>query len=91
MSVHRTLLRPVLSTRTAPLALRFASTSSEQPLTWPQYLGLRHRRRIVSTVASIPTTIAAFMGGAAYFGSLEIDPSQTLFGVDPMLVYGGAT
>jgi import inner membrane translocase subunit TIM23 len=101
MSIHKTLLRPVLGTKPWTNTIRLASTttssstvpsSSEQTtLTWPQYLSLRHRRRIVSQVASVPTTFAAFFGGAAYFGSLEMDPTQPIFGIDPMFVYGGAT
>lgn len=101
MSIHKMLLRPVLGTKPWTNTIRLASTttsssnvpsSSEQTtLTWPQYLALRHRRRIVSQVASVPTTFAAFFGGAAYFGSLEMDPTQPIFGIDPMFVYGGAT
>lgn len=98
MSIHKTLLRPVLGTKPWINTIRLASTTtssstvpSSSALTWPQYLALRYRRRIVSQVASVPTTFAAFFGGAAYFGSLEMDPTQPIFGIDPMFVYGGAT
>jgi import inner membrane translocase subunit TIM23 len=85
-------MRPVISTaRATPASMRLASTSSQQTLTWPEYLNLRHKRRLISTITSVPTTIAAFFGGAMYFGNLDMDPSQPIFGIEPMFVYGGAT
>lgn len=42
-------------------------------------------------IATIPTTIGAGFAAGTYFLTQEIDPSQTLFGVDPLFVYMGAT
>ena len=38
---------------------------------------------------TVPTSIAGFGGGIAYFGSL--DGSSLIMGIDPMFVYGAAT
>lgn len=34
---------------------------------------------------------AGLVGGAAYFGSLEIDASKPIMGLDPIFFFGGAT
>ncbi|OWZ38149.1 presequence translocated-associated motor subunit PAM17, mitochondrial [Cryptococcus neoformans c45] len=61
------------------------------PLSWPSYLSLRRQRRLWSTLTSVPTTFLGLFLGGGYFASLEADPSQLIFGVEPMFVYGGAT
>ncbi|KAJ9121634.1 hypothetical protein QFC22_002254 [Naganishia vaughanmartiniae] len=107
MSALRTSLRPgainaVSRIRQAPLrAIRFETnsaasssstlTSTANPLTWPEYLTLRHRRRVLAQLFSIPGALGGLIGGGAYFGSLEADPTQPIFGVEPMFVYAGAT
>ncbi|WRT69737.1 presequence translocated-associated motor subunit PAM17, mitochondrial [Kwoniella shivajii] len=69
-----------------------ASTSSTQlPLTWPNYLNLRKQRRLWSSITTIPTTFAGLFIGGGYFASLETDPSQLIMGIEAMYVYGGAT
>ena len=40
---------------------------------------------------TIPLAALGFAGGIMYFGSQEIDPTKTIFGVDPMIFYGFAT
>jgi import inner membrane translocase subunit TIM23 len=107
MSVLRTSIRPgainaVTRFQRAPLqAIRFETnsaasssstlTSTVNPLTWPEYLTLRHRRRVLAQLFSIPGALGGLIGGGAYFGSLEADPTQPIFGVEPMFVYAGAT
>jgi import inner membrane translocase subunit TIM23 len=39
----------------------------------------------------VPTTIASLVASASYFGNLEADPTQTIFGVEPIFAYIGAT
>ncbi|KAI5453150.1 TIM23 complex component [Naganishia albida] len=67
------------------------STATSLPLSWPDYLALRHRRRMLATIFSIPGAVGGLVGGGAYFGSLEADPTQPIFGIEPMFVYAGAT
>jgi len=44
-------------------------------------LRLRHQRRIVGLVTTVPTMIISAIASGSYFMTLEIDPSQTLGGV----------
>lgn len=46
---------------------------------------------MLATIFSIPGAVGGLVGGGAYFGSLEADPTQPIFGVEPMFVYAGAT
>ncbi|ORX99930.1 mitochondrial import protein Pam17, partial [Basidiobolus meristosporus CBS 931.73] len=55
---------------------------------WEDYFKLRRSRRIRERISSIPTTIAGVGLSSAYFASLEVDPTLTYFGMDPLLVYG---
>ncbi|KAI9638852.1 integral to membrane protein [Dioszegia hungarica] len=68
-----------------------ASTSAALPLTWPSYLALRRRRRLWSTLTSIPTTAAGLFVGGGYFAGLEADPTELIMGLEPLVIYGGAT
>jgi import inner membrane translocase subunit TIM23 len=60
-------------------------------LPWNDYLHLRKQRHRAELIASVPSAFAGLVGGFSYFATLEIDPSQLVFGLDPLLVYGGAT
>jgi import inner membrane translocase subunit TIM23 len=77
--------------QTTTTATSSSATSSALPLSWPEYLTLRHRRRVLAQIFSIPGAVGGLVGGGAYFGSLEADPTQPIFGVEPMFVYAGAT
>lgn len=89
------LNNPSSSPSPSPSSSPTASTSISEPLplSWPTYLLLRNRRRLLSTICTIPTTIGAFLAGGAYFGSKEMTPGggDMIFGVEPMFVYAGAT
>ncbi|EJT51330.1 integral to membrane protein [Trichosporon asahii var. asahii CBS 8904] len=61
------------------------------PMTWSDYLAMRKRRRQWSSITSIPTSLGGLIGGAMYFASKDVDPTQLIFGFDPYMVYGGAT
>lgn len=56
------------------------------PMTWSEYLAMRKKRRLWSAVASVPTSIGGLLGGAMYFASRETDPTQLIFGLDPLYV-----
>jgi len=40
---------------------------------------------------TIPCVVVGLFGGATYFGSLEVDPTKPILGLDPMIFFGGAT
>lgn len=93
--------------RAAPFTgLRFASTdasasgsaspadvgsSSKLPMTWTDYLAMRKKRRTWSTVTTIPSSIGGLALGLGYFANLDADPTQLIFGLEPMIVYGMGT
>lgn len=73
---------------------RLSSTStpaSDPPLSWPEYLTIRKRKRRWEMATTIPSTFLAFGAGLSYFGSIESDPTSLLFGIEPIYIYGLAT
>ncbi|BGO89859.1 hypothetical protein NBRC10512_005629 [Rhodotorula toruloides] len=87
-----------------PLSHRLASSSAPPPpaptaaeqhaarqLDWPTYLSLRKSQRVYGLVASIPTTLIGFSAGAGYFATIESDPGDLIFGIEPVYAYGLAT
>lgn len=44
-------------------------------------LRLRHQRRMMGLVTTIPTMLISAIASGSYFMTIEIDPSQTLGGV----------
>lgn len=66
----------------------FTSTTPPNPdrLSWDEFLRLRRQRRISGVAASVPSSMLGIYGGLRYFGSGEIDPTQTILGFDPILM-----
>lgn len=83
-----------LSHPSLPQTLRVVSirpfTSSAPPdpdrLSWDEFLRLRRQRRLTGVIASFPTSLLGIYGGLQYFGTGEIDPTQTILGFDPFLM-----
>ena len=72
-----------------PLQFRpFTSSAPPNPdlLSWDEFLRLRRQRRLSGVVASVPSSMLGIYGGLMYFGSGEIDPTQTILGFDPILM-----
>lgn len=44
-----------------------------------------------SQAVTIPFTIGGLFAGASYFGSLEMDPTKPILGLEPMIFYTGCT
>ncbi|KAG5644226.1 hypothetical protein DXG03_008821 [Asterophora parasitica] len=42
-------------------------------------------------IVTIPCALLGFLGGAAYFGTLETDPTKPVMGIDPFFFYGICT
>jgi import inner membrane translocase subunit TIM23 len=65
-------------------------TSSAAPnsdrLTWDEFLRLRRQRRLTGLLAAVPSSALGIYIGFQYFGSEDIDPTQTIFGFDPFLM-----
>ncbi|TNY21760.1 Presequence translocated-associated motor subunit PAM17 [Rhodotorula diobovata] len=74
---------------TAPLTAQ--ESSAAQQLDWPTYLALRRSQRLWGLIASIPTTLIGFSAGAGYFATIEADPTNTILGFEPVVIYGAAT
>jgi Mitochondrial import protein Pam17 len=72
-----------------PLHFRpFTSTAppNADRLSWDEFLRLRRQRRLSGVIASIPSSMLGIYAGVQYFGSGEIDPTQTILGFDPILM-----
>ncbi|KAJ1026182.1 hypothetical protein NDA18_003841 [Ustilago nuda] len=74
------------------------STTSTTPtpsnidcLSWGKYLQLRRSRRLAGMVTTIPTTFLAGAAAGSYFLTLEIDPSNSIAGLDPIYINAGLT
>src|SRR5271169_6453868 len=83
---------PLHTLRSVALSLRrsFASsaTSDADRLSWDEFLRLRRQRRLSGLLASIPASMLGVYGGLLYFGSGEVDPTQTILGMDPFMMNG---
>ena len=99
------LLRPTLTPLTRPvLLLRAASTSTagaapasstagaaQNSLDWDAFLQLRRQRRHFNVAGSIVTATIGTVAGVSYLANKEIDMTQMIFGVDPVIMFGLAT
>ena len=76
---------------------RFNSTSANitgaelaKKMTWEQFLALRKQQRRLGGVGSVIAALFTMAGSFSYFSQIEIDPTETLFGLDIFTVYVGA-
>ncbi|KIM86345.1 hypothetical protein PILCRDRAFT_322851 [Piloderma croceum F 1598] len=67
------------------------SEAAKQQLSWPEYLAIRGQKRKWETAVTIPATIAGFVSGAWYFGSLHMDATKPILGLEPLIFYSGCT
>lgn len=94
-----------LSLRISPtIAARHASTSAHanpinaaaavpqsQTLDWDSFLRLRRLKRRYNLVSSIFTSIVGTSIGMGYLANKEIDVTQSVMGMDPLILFGLAT
>lgn len=59
-------------------------------MSWEQFLNLRKVQKRYGMVGSILAALLAMGGSFSYFSTIEIDPTETLFGLDIFTVYVGA-
>ncbi|KAI0273499.1 Pam17-domain-containing protein [Gloeopeniophorella convolvens] len=67
------------------------SQAAKDSLPWPEYLSIRRGKRKWEMALTIPCVVAGLAGGAAYFGSMELDATKPIMGIDPLFFFGGAT
>jgi import inner membrane translocase subunit TIM23 len=65
-----------------------STTTTPQKLSWNAYFELRRKRRMQERIVAIPTTLLALTLSGSYIANMELDPTATIFGVDPLLAYG---
>ncbi|KAI0313125.1 mitochondrial import protein Pam17 [Amylostereum chailletii] len=81
----------IVSRPTLSRANSTVSQATQENLPWPEYLAIRKAKRKWEMALTIPCIVAGLAGGAAYFGSLEMDPTKPILGIDPLFFFGGAT
>ena len=73
-----------LSTKAKPSATEAAS--SEKGLTWTKFFQLKRRQRKINIVSSVFTAILGCNISWSYLSTMQIDPTQMIFGFDPLVV-----
>jgi len=68
----------------------YSTECAPNTLTWPEYLAIRAAKRKWEMAATFPSILIGFGAGAAYFASLESDPTKPIMGIDPLYFYGFA-
>lgn len=83
--------RPYAHLSENPTDAELRNISPTEKLSWNDFLHLRRQRHRAEVISSIPTAFAGLIGGFSYFATQEIDPTQLVLGLDPLLLYCGAT
>ena len=68
-------------------SLLYNTSKSTDQLNWNEFLALRIKRRRVNVISSGITAILGVGAGWAFISNIEIDPTQMIFGFDPLAVY----
>jgi len=93
--MSRRSILPTVSRKNLLSSIRPKSTDVSQvakdTLPWSEYLAIRRAKRKWEMALTIPCVLAGLAGGAAYFGSMELDATKPIMGIDPLLFFGGAT
>ncbi|KAA8903658.1 mitochondrial import protein Pam17 [Sphaerosporella brunnea] len=76
-----------------PTSTASATSPNTSPTTldWDSFLRMRRLRRRYNLAGSIFSSIASTAGSIGYLFNIEIDPTQLIFGMDPLIVFGLAT
>lgn len=90
--VPRTRLHSKFCAGYVPLGSRLLSATSTQSngadngLTWTEFFQLRKQQRRFNVGSSVFTAFLGCNASWAYLSTMEIDPTQTILGFDPLLV-----
>ncbi|KAH9997590.1 mitochondrial import protein Pam17-domain-containing protein [Russula vinacea] len=97
LALHCVSRRGVLavnSRRNVLLSIRLKSTNASQSgqntLPWSEYLAIRRGKRKWEMALTIPCVLAGLAGGAAYFGSMELDATKPIMVREYFFVWGTA-
>lgn len=71
-------------------AVRFNSTKSTPALNWVEYLKLKKQNNVLNTAVSVMTGLGGGFLTLNYLGNVEIELDKHIFGVDAIMVMGGA-
>lgn len=87
-SLHRHAFSSATST---PDTTTAPTTTDHVKLDWDSFLRLRKVRRRYNLVSSIFGSMIGTSAGIGYLANKEIDPSQMIMGMDPLIMFGLAT
>ncbi|KAG5440262.1 hypothetical protein PCANB_001832 [Pneumocystis canis] len=62
-----------------------------ESLSWDEFLYLRRQNLRSGLIASVPSSLVGLSLGYFYFATIQVDPAQTIFGIDPFVIYLLAT
>ncbi|KAI5851906.1 mitochondrial import protein Pam17 [Tricharina praecox] len=79
------------STTTTTHSNTAAAAAPTGQLSWDTFLQLRRLRRRYNLASSVVTSFAGTMAGMGYLANKEIDVTQTILGMDPLIMFGLAT
>lgn len=65
-------------------------TELASKMTWEQFLSLRKQQRRIGAFGSVAAALLTMGASFSYLSQIEIDPTETLFGLDVFTVYIGA-
>lgn len=71
-------------------ALRFNSNVKGSEMNWVDFFKLRKQNKLLNTAASVGTAGLTAFATLEYLGNIEIDVEKTIFGLDPIMIMGGA-
>ncbi|CAI8495081.1 unnamed protein product [Hanseniaspora opuntiae] len=66
-----------------------SSTTSTPAFTWVDFFAVKKQERRVNVISGVLTGFISSNIAFAYAANVEIDPTQTIFGVDPSIVIVG--
>ncbi|KAK6455714.1 mitochondrial import protein Pam17 [Scheffersomyces xylosifermentans] len=71
--------------------LRFNSTAAKSTdITWANYFKLKKQNSVINTGASVFTGLGGGFVALSYLGNIQFDVETPIFGLDPLMVLGGA-
>ncbi|AMD22481.1 HHL289Wp [Eremothecium sinecaudum] len=65
---------------------KFAATKDSSALTWEEFFKLRKQENRINTGSSLFTAFVGTNLSWVYLSTMQIDPTQMIFGFDPLLV-----
>jgi import inner membrane translocase subunit TIM23 len=86
---HATTVAP--SSTTTTTAPPTTTTANTEVLDWDAFLQLRRLRRRYNLASSFLTSFVGTSVGMGYLANKEIDVTQTIFGMDPLIMFGLAS